>query len=57
MTVAEDATDTAAPPKTRFTSFRPLRHRQFALVWSAALVSNATSTTDSSPSESSPGKL
>src|SRR5439155_8619261 len=40
LTVAEDATDTAAPPKTRFTSFRPLRHRQFALVWSAALVSN-----------------
>jgi MFS family permease len=25
---------------TRWASFRPLRHRQFALVWSAALVSN-----------------
>jgi MFS family permease len=30
----------AALTATRFSSFRPLRHRQFALVWSAALVSN-----------------
>jgi MFS family permease len=41
LTVAEP-TGTASPPAppTRFSSFRPLRNRQFALVWSAALVSN-----------------
>jgi MFS family permease len=36
---AED--EVAAPVhRTRFVAFRPLRHRDFALVWSAALVSN-----------------
>jgi MFS family permease len=44
LTVAEPTgTATPDPRPTRFTSFRPLRHRQFALVWTSALVSNVGS--------------
>lgn len=42
MTAATEApTAGQAPaPRSRWVAFRPLRHRNFALVWSAALVSN-----------------